>query len=141
MSPLTIAAGLFAAATTWTTAVAVREPLPDEPFGIRFPGRVPVHLAAGLGSGLAAPWPMPVLALAAAAKAGTSARWPHRVAFGLGATVFVGTLAEPATWGRYPRSWRAVSTVPVHLACAAALLWAAESRRRAMVDGQDTSSR
>lgn len=140
MNRLQGAATLFAAVTAWTTAVAVREPLPDEPFGIRFPGRVGVHLALGLGSGLAAPWPMPVLALYAAAHADTDRRWPCLLVRWLGATVLIGTLAEPATWGQYPRSWRAVSTVPLHLACAAALLWAGQPGSRETSVGRANST-
>ncbi len=54
------AASLFTATTVYATAVSAREPgLPDEPLGFRLPGRVPAHLALGLGSGVAAPWTSP----------------------------------------------------------------------------------
>ncbi|SOE02731.1 hypothetical protein [Blastococcus haudaquaticus] len=121
-----LAAGsFFAAATTFTTAVALRQPLlPDEPFGIRFPGRVPVHLALGLGSGVAAPWPMPVIALIAAARSGTGDRWPARTCAVLGAVVLVGTIAEPASWGLRPRSPAARATVALNLLSGAALFLA-----------------
>ncbi len=90
------AATLFAATTTFTTAVSMREQhLPDEPLGFRFPGRVPVHLALGLGSGVAAPWPMPVIALAAAMKAGRGVTWPERTCAIIGAVVLVGRWSNP----------------------------------------------
>ncbi len=58
------AATLFATTTAFNTVVSVREQhLIDEPLGFRLPGSVPGHLALGLGSGVAAPWPMPVIAV------------------------------------------------------------------------------
>ncbi|TQN43368.1 hypothetical protein FHU33_2812 [Blastococcus colisei] len=127
-----LAAGtFFAAATACTTAVSLRQPqLPDEPFGIRFPGRVPVHLALGLGSGVAAPWPMPVIALAAAMRAGSGASWPERTSAVLGAVVLVGTIAEPASWGLRPRSSAARATVALNLLSGAALFLAGTRARR-----------
>ena len=121
-----LAAGTFFAGTTaYTTAVSLRHPhLPDEPFGIRFPGRVPVHLALGLGSGVAAPWPMPVMALAAALRAGSGAAWPERTCAVLGATVLVGTLAEPTSWGLRPRSAEARATAALNLLSGVALFLA-----------------
>lgn len=121
-----LAAGtFFAAATAATTAVSVRQPqLPDEPFGVRFPGRVPVHLALGLGSGVAAPWPMPVIAMAAALRSGSGAAWPARTCAVLGAVVLVGTLAEPASWGLRPRSPAARATVALNLLSGVALFLA-----------------
>ena len=124
-----LAAALLAATTAYGTAVAAREQIPDEPFGIRIPGRVPVHLAAGLGSGISVPWPMAVLGVAAAVRSDTGQRWPRLVVRWLGGTVLIGTLGEPATWGRHPRSRRAKATVPLHLASAAALLWAGAGNR------------
>ncbi len=128
------AATLFAATTTFTTAVSMREQhLPDEPLGFRFPGRVPVHLALGLGSGVAAPWPMPVIALVAAMKAGRGVTWPERTCAIIGAVVLVGTLVEPASWGLRPRSARARVTVPLHFLSGAALFLAGTRRNSAAV--------
>lgn len=119
------AATLFAATTAFTTTVSIREPhLPDEPLGLRFPGRVPVHLALGLGSGVAAPWPMPVIAGAAAMRAEPGISWPGRTCAILGAVVLVGTLVEPASWGLRPRSSAARATVALHFLSGAALFLA-----------------
>lgn len=128
------AATLFAAATAFTTAVSMREQhLPDEPLGFRFPGRVPVHLALGLGSGVAAPWPMPVIAFAAATRAGRGVDWPERTCAVIGAVVLVGTLVEPASWGLRPRSAWARATVPLHFLSGAALFLAGTRRSSAAV--------
>ena len=119
------AAALFAATTAFTTAVSMQEQhLPDEPLGFRIPGRVPVHLALGLGSGLAAPWPMPIIAVTAAIRAEPGTRWPQRTCASIGAAVLVGTLIEPASWGLRPRSPSARATVPLHLLSGAALFLA-----------------
>lgn len=119
------AGAFFAAATAFTTAVSLRQPhLPDEPFGIRFPGRVPVHLALGLGSGVAAPWPMPIIAVVAAARAGSGAAWPERTCAVVGAVALVGTLAEPASWGLRPRSAAARVTAALNLLSGTALFLA-----------------
>ena len=119
------AATFFAATTAFTTAVSVRQPrLPDEPFGVRFPGPVPVHLALGLGSGVAAPWPMPVGAVVAAIRARPGARWPERTCAILGVVVLVGTIAEPASWGFRPRSAAAKVTLPLNLLSGVALFLA-----------------
>ena len=123
------AATFFTATTAFTTAVSMRQPqVPDEPFGIRFPGPVPVHLALGLGSGVAAPWPMPVGAMVAAVRAAPDVRWPERACAILGAVVLVGTLAEPASWGLRPRSTAAKATVPLNLLSGVALFLAGTRR-------------
>ncbi len=62
---LLAAAACFGAVTAVGAAVSMHEDIPGEPLGWRVPGRVPVHLAACLGSGLSAPWPMPVATLLA----------------------------------------------------------------------------
>jgi hypothetical protein len=119
------AAALFTASTVFTTAVAAREPdLPGEPLGLHVAGSVRQHLVLGLGSGIAAPWPMPVAASWAAWRAQPASRWPARTVATLGALVLAGTLVEPASWGRRPRSTLAKATVPLHLLCGAALLLA-----------------
>jgi hypothetical protein len=123
------AATLFAATTAFTTAVSMRQQhLPDEPLGIRFPGRVPVHLALGLGSGVAAPWPMPIITLVAAMRAEPGVTWPERTCAITGAVVLVGTLVEPASWGLRPRSAWARATVPLHFLAGAALFLAGTQR-------------
>lgn len=119
------AASLFAASTVFATVVAAREPnLPGEPLGLHVPGRVPVNLALGLGSGVAAPWPMPVIATWAAWRARPGSAGPARTVAALGAMVLAGTLVEPASWGRRPRSSLAKATVPLHLLCGAAMFLA-----------------
>ncbi len=116
---------MFAATTAFATAVSMQQQhLPDEPFGFRVPGRVPVHLALGLGSGVAAPWPMPVIAAVAAVRARPGVSWPERTCAVLGAAVLVGTLAEPASLGLRPRSSWARATVPLHFLCGAAVFLA-----------------
>ena len=116
------AAAVCAASTAFNTAVSAREPhLPDEPLGVRFPGRVPVHLALGLGSGVAAPWPMPVIAMVAAFRAKPGMTWPARTCAIIGAIQLMGTLAEPASWGLRPRSALARATVPLNLLSGGAL--------------------
>ena len=116
------AAALLAATTAASTVVSLREPqLPDEPFGLRFPGQVPVHLALGLGSGVAVPWPIPVIATVAALRAKPGLTWPRRTCAIIGATVLVGTLAEPASWGVRPRSRTAEAMVPLLLLSGAGL--------------------
>jgi hypothetical protein len=119
------AATFFAATTAFTTSVSMRQQhLPDEPLGLRFPGSVPAHLALGLGSGVAAPWPMPVIAVAAAWQAEPGVSWPRRTCAILGAVVLVGTLVEPASWGLRPRSAAARATVTLHFLSGAALFLA-----------------
>jgi hypothetical protein len=125
------AAGTLAAATAVSTAVSLREPeLPDEPFGLRFPGKVPVHLALGLGSGVAVPWPMPLVATVAALRDRPGATWPRRACAIIGATVLVGTIAEPASWGLRPRSRSAEAIVPLLLLSGSALFIAGTRRTR-----------
>lgn len=122
-------ATLFTVTTVFTTVVSAREQhLPGEPLGFRLPGTVPVHLTLGLGSGVAAPWPMPIVAVVAALRAGPGVRWPERTCAVLGASVLVGTLVEPASWGLRPRSAWARATVPLHLLSGAALFLAGTRR-------------
>lgn len=123
------AAAFFVATTAFNTGVSLREQhLPDEPFGVRFPGSVPAHLALGLGSGVAAPWPMPVIATVAAVRARPGETWPARTCAITGAVVLVGTLVEAASWGLRPRSTWARATVPLNLLSGAALFLAGTLR-------------
>lgn len=113
---------LFMASTVYATAVAAKEPdLPGEPFGLRVPGQVRTHLALGLGSAIAAPWPMPALALWAAARGSPSSTWAARVTTIIGIGTVSGIASEPATWGRRPTPLTARGNVALGLAVGAAM--------------------
>src|SRR5436305_13114936 len=76
----------FAGAAGLGSAVAVRDQLPGQPFGISVPLSVPAGLLAGWGAGVAAPWPMPVAAVIVAARArrAVSSALPGRGCAGIG---------------------------------------------------------
>ena len=117
------ATALFAVSTALSSALAVREQIRGEPFGLQVPGGVKTHLALGLGAGIAAPWPMPVAANWAAWRdAPDHGDRPRTVAV-VGAMLLAGVLMEPVSWGRRPASRLAKATVPLHLALGAAMLW------------------
>jgi hypothetical protein len=94
----------FAGAAVLGSAVAIRENLPGQPCGIRIPLSVPAGLLVGWGAGVAAPWPMPVAAVIAAAR--SQRTQPHAltgaVCAGIGIGCVLGTAIEPVT--RRPRS-------------------------------------
>ena len=92
--PLVLAAAAFAASTAFGSVVAARENVEGAPFGVRLPISVRIGLLAGWGSGLSAPWPMPVVALIAALRGGPTA---GRICAVIGAGVIVGTAIEPVT--------------------------------------------
>ena len=96
---------VFAGAAVWGSAAAIRDQLPGQPLGITVPLSVPAGLVAGWGAGVAAPWPMPVAAVAAAAAARhrVSSPWPGVVCAMIGTGCIAGTLIEPVT--RQPGSW------------------------------------
>jgi hypothetical protein len=118
--PLLLPTAAFAAGTAFGAAVSVREGVRGEPLGVDLPGRIGVHLAAGWGSGLSAPWPMPALALATALRG--QSRAARTTAVAVGAGVLIGTLIEPVTWGRRARSPLIATAVGVNLLSAVALL-------------------
>jgi len=126
----------FAGAAVLGSVVAVRDQLPGEPLGMGIPLSVPAGLVAGWGAAVAAPWPMPVAAIAAAATARhrePSAR-PGVVCAAIGLGCIVGTFIEPVT--RRPRSWSPAArlAIGVNLAASAALVgagaWHAAAARR-----------
>lgn len=116
-------AALFVASTAYATAVAYTEPdLRGEPFGLQVPGEVRTHLALGWGSAISAPWPMPAIAMWAAARGNPGSRWaPCTVAI-VGTGMLAGVLAEPVTWGRRPAPPRAGRSILLHLAVGAAMV-------------------
>jgi hypothetical protein len=114
----------FTGATLLGSAVAIRDQLPGQPFGVGVPLSVPGGLLAGWGAGIAAPWPMPVAAVMAAAAAryrepGAS---PGTVCALIGAGCIFGTLIEPVT--HRPRSWSHAAglAIGLNVASAAALV-------------------
>jgi hypothetical protein len=120
---LLVAALAFAAAAVHGAWVAIRDDVPGEPLGVTVPLSVPTGLAVGWGAGVAAPWPMPVVALLAASTPPLADHdsTPGWVATGLGAACIVGTLVEPVTYGRRARTAGVRRAVVVNIAASAAL--------------------
>jgi hypothetical protein len=114
---------VFAGATALGSVVAIREQLPGRPFGLSVPLSVPAGLLVGWGAGVAAPWPMPVAAIVAAATSWR--RGPNlrrgAVCAGIGMGCIIGTLIEPVT--RQPRTWSRATgfAISFNLAASAAL--------------------
>jgi len=102
---LLAAALAFAGAAGLGSAVAVRDQLPGQPFGISVPVSVPAGLLAGWGAGVAAPWPMPVAAVFVTARAQrtASSALAGAICAGIGVGCIIGTAIEPVSW--QPRSW------------------------------------
>jgi hypothetical protein len=121
---LVAAAAGFAGATAFGAFVSVRENMPGEPLGLHLPGRVPFHLRLGLGSGLSAPWPMPVAAIVAALRSRPGQTWPGRVCAAVGAILLGGTVVEPATWGLRSRAPLVSAAVALNLISGGALMMA-----------------
>jgi hypothetical protein len=113
----------FAGAAGLGSAVAIRDQLPGQPLGIRIPLSVPAGLLAGWGAGVAAPWPMLVTAVIAAARAqstGPSVA-AGAVCAAIGAGCIAGTLIEPVT--RRPPTWSPLTrlAITVNVTASAAL--------------------
>jgi hypothetical protein len=132
----------FAGATMLGSAVAIRDQLPGQPLGVSVPLSVPAGLLAGWGAGVAAPWPMPVTAVMAAATAQRQepSALPGTVNTMIGLGCIFGTLIEPVT--RQPRSWSTATSLAIglNLAASAALIAAglrhsATARARQRRDG------
>jgi len=115
----------FAGATGYSSVVAIREDLPGEPLGICIPLSVSTGLLIGWGAGVAAPWPMPVVALVAAASTGRDgmAR-PALLCLGIGVAGIVGILIEPNTYNA--KRWTPATrrAVIAHIASCASLVGA-----------------
>lgn len=114
----------FAGAAVAGSAVAIRDELPGQPCGISIPLSVRAGLLAGWGAGVAAPWPMPVAAVIAAARSrrtGPSAL-TGAVCAGIGIGCVLGTAIEPVTFR--PRSWSHATKLAIvfNMAASAALI-------------------
>ena len=127
---------VFAGAAVLGSVVAVRDQLPGEPLGVGISLSVPAGLLAGWGAAVAAPWPMPVAAVTAAAMARhrEPSACPGAACAAIGLGCIAGTAVEPVT--RRPRSWSAPTrlAIGVNLAASAALVgagaWHAVAARR-----------
>ncbi|MGN6174322.1 MAG: hypothetical protein ACTHPS_15470 [Streptosporangiaceae bacterium] len=120
----------FAGTAVLGSAVAIRDQLPGEPFGVSVPLSVPVGVLAGWGAGIAAPWPMPVAAVMAAAPAQREPdAFAGTVCAVIGLGCIFGTLIEPVT--RRPRSWSPAAglAIGLNVAASAALIAAGLSHR------------
>ncbi|HEU4511849.1 MAG TPA: hypothetical protein VFR87_01960 [Nocardioidaceae bacterium] len=117
-------ASVYTLVTAYGAVVSLRRDVPGEAFGIPWPDRVPMTLAVGMGSGTSAPWPMPLATLVAAIRADGDADWPGKVCIAVGWSTVVGTLGEPATWGKHGGSWDIRSTAALNVLCGLALVTA-----------------
>ena len=126
------ASAAFAGAAALGSAVAIRHDVPGEPFGLRIGLSVRSGLLVGWGAGVAAPWPMPVAALMAAATAGRSraSAAPGFICVGLGIGCIAGTLIEPVTYQR--RSWGPAIRVAIVINLVASASLAAAGLRYAI---------
>lgn len=121
---LLLAATAFAGATAVGSAVAIRDQLPGQPLGVTVPLSVPAGLLAGWGAGVAAPWPMPAVAVITAARAqrtGPSVA-AGRVCTAIGLSCVVGTVMEPVARRRAAWSSAAGFAMACNLAASAALI-------------------
>lgn len=130
------AAAGFATATVYTTVVAIRHELPGRPLGIEVPMSVSAGVAVGWGAAVAAPWPMPVVALVAARRLGSSdTAAPSVVCAAIGMAGIIGVLIEPNSFA--PRKWAPATSAAIaaHVGSCAWLAWAGlgswRQRRRA----------
>jgi len=114
----------FAGAAVAGTVVAIREQLPGQPCGINVPLSIPAGLLAGWGAGVAAPWPMPVAAVIAAARSQRTepSALTGGICAGIGLGCVLGTAVEPVT--RRPRTWSSATRLAIgfNLAASAALI-------------------
>ena len=127
---LLAAARGFACVTACNSVVAIRENLPGEPLHLRIPLSVSAGSLAGWGSAVAAPWPMPVVALVAARRAGRDgSRRASLICAGVGIAGIVGILIEPNTY--QARSWSRATrrAVVAHVAASVTLASAGIWRR------------
>jgi hypothetical protein len=130
----------FAAAAVAGSAVAIRDELPGQPCGISVPLSVPAGLLAGWGAGVAAPWPMPLAAVIAAARSqrtGPSAL-TGAVCAGIGMGCVLGTAIEPVTCR--PHSWSPATRLAIifDMSSSAALIvagWRHLADARARIPG------
>jgi hypothetical protein len=109
--------------------VAVRDGVPGRPLGIGVPLSVPTSLVAGWGSGVSAPWPMPVIAVVAAWQAHDARRGPATVAAVVGVASVTGHLIEPVTWQPSTRTPATTGAIVVGVLSAALLATAGTVRR------------
>jgi len=119
----------FACTTAFTTAVAIRDDLPGRPLGIGVPLSVRRGVLVGWGAAVAAPWPMPVAAVIAAARANgpEGGSGPALACAGLGVAGIVGLLIEPNTYNR--QSWTPANRIAVSAGFVACTLLAAAGLR------------
>ncbi len=123
------------------TVVAIRDNLPGRPLGIQVPLSVPAGILVGWGAAVAAPWPMPVAALMAAARVDEEdARLgPGLVCAGIGMAGIVGLLIEPNTYLRRQWSWATGASITLGFLTSAALatagLYQANEAARSDRDG------
>ena len=124
---LGVATAAFACNVVFGTYVSIRDDLRGEPFGITIPLSVPAGIVIGWGAGVAAPWPMPVAALLAGARASRpeSTSRPALVCAAIGIGGFAGLLMEPNTCR--PKSWTLPTLISIAMGFATTALLASRA--------------
>lgn len=117
------ASTLFLTGTIVGTIISFQEDLPGEPFGYRAPGRVLNGPAGRLiaGSGISAPWLMPITCMVAAICGQPHKRWPKRTLTTVAGILTIGQLSEPVSWGLRSRKPHVLGMTVVNLLTAGAL--------------------
>lgn len=125
------AAILFTTSTVIGTIISFREEVPGEPFGYTIQWPILKDPAGRLlvGSGISAPWAMPAASLAAAV-ARPGLKWPRQMIMGVAASLTLGQLSEPVTWGLRSRKPQVFGMVALNLLSAVALFASVRQRRR-----------
>jgi hypothetical protein len=90
--------------TAYNSVITIRQDARGAPLGIRIPLRTFTGIVIGWGSAIAAPWPMPALALLASGRARRDGDQRAALACaGIGLAGIVGIFIEPNTYK--PTSW------------------------------------
>lgn len=126
------AAALFTTSTVIGTIVSFQEEVPGEPFGRTIRWSILEDPAGRLlgGSGISAPWMMPAVCLAVAVVARPGQKCPRRMITGIGATLTLGQLIEPVTWGLRSHKPQVFGMVALNLLSAVALVASARHSPR-----------
>lgn len=125
------ATSLFCIGTIVGTVISFQEDIPGEPLGYTIPGKVLEGPAGRLivGSGISAPWIMPITCLVAAVGDQPDKVWPKRMIRTVASALVVGQLIERVSWELRYRKPQVMGMAAFNLLCAAALIASARETK------------